>query len=71
LVSQVSKIPSSVTSLTYPSVTSIPKTLLSLVLAYKSAIIASGLCPAFSAIILGIISKAWPNLSMAYWSRPG
>ena len=30
-----------------------------------------GSIPAFSARVLGITSRDWANLSIAYWSRPG
>jgi hypothetical protein len=65
-VSQQSRIPISATSFTFPSETSIPYTFFSPVFEYKSAIISSAFSPALSAITLGIISNACPNLSIAY-----
>jgi hypothetical protein len=43
-----------------------PYTFFSPVFEYKSAIISSAFSPALSAITLGMISNACPNLSIAY-----
>jgi len=65
-MSKQSNIALSLTSFTDPSVTSIPTYGDFDVSAYNLAIISSAFNPAFSANVLGITSKAYPNFSTAY-----
>jgi len=55
----------------FPDSTSIPKKGFLAFSEYNLAMISSALSPAFSARVLGMHSKACPNLSTAYWSSPG